>query len=82
MSAKKEDTDSLYKRLISRLSASERLRLVEKIVRDLVIQSEAADGSAIDWMSLRGIAPELLGGEDAQEWVSRSRKLSDEGRAQ
>ena len=35
---------------------------------------------AIDWMSVRGVAPDLLDGEDAQEWVSRSRSQSDEGR--
>lgn len=33
-----------------------------------------------DWMSIRGTAPNLLDGEDAQEWVSRTRREGDEHR--
>ena len=32
------------------------------------------------WSEIRGIAPNLLGGEDAQEWVSRTRREADEHR--
>ena len=38
------------------------------------------EGPTYDWMSVRGIAPDLLGGEDAQEWVSRTRREADEHR--
>jgi hypothetical protein len=67
--------------LAAQLPPAERLRLVEKIAHDL------AGGSAGDeqakrptWKSLRGIAPDLLGGEDAQAWVSRTRREADEHR--
>ena len=33
------------------------------------------------WREIRGLArPSLLAGEDAQQWVSRTRRESDEGR--
>ena len=74
-------TEEIYERHIKPLPLTERLRLVEIIAHDLAQQS--GDGEPVnrhDWMSLRGIAPDLLDGEDAQEWVSRSRRQADEHR--
>jgi hypothetical protein len=34
------------------------------------------------WSEIAGIAPKLLGSEDAQAWVSRTRRESDERREQ
>jgi hypothetical protein len=74
-------TEEIYEQIVKPLPAAERLRLVGKIVYDLSIQ--AAEGELTghhDWMSLRGIAPDLLDGEDAQAWVSSTRGESDEDR--
>lgn len=69
--------------LAAQLPPADRLRLVERIVHDLASSSaEGEPHSRQDWMSLRGIAPNLLGGEDAQAWVSRNRREADENRQQ
>ena len=59
------------------LSPDDQLRLAEYLV------SRARTTKARlprRWQDLCGIAPNLLGGEDAQEWVSRGRRESDEHR--
>ena len=66
---------------IKPLPVEERLRLIEMTVHDLRTQpAEGEQPERYDWMSVRGIAPNLLGGEDAQEWVSRTRREADENR--
>jgi len=69
--------DELYEQAIKRLSTPEQLRLVERIARDLSSALPEEQETRYDWMSVRGIAPGLLGGEDAQAWVSRSRHEAD-----
>ena len=74
--------EEIYEQVVKPLPATERLRLVEKIVHDLSAppaQSEAPN--RYEWMSLRGVAPNLLEGENAQAWVSRTRREADEQRA-
>ena len=67
--------------LAAQLPWTDRLRLVERIVHELTVSPvEGQAAPRADWMSLRGIAPNLLGGEDAQAWVSRTRRESDEQR--
>jgi hypothetical protein len=67
--------------LATQLSSAERLRLVERIAHDLAASAGTETAAPRpSWESIRGIAPNLLGGEDAQEWVSRSRKEADEHR--
>jgi hypothetical protein len=74
-------TEEIYEQIVKPLPAVERLRLVGKIVYDLSIQAiEGELPKHHDWMSLRGVAPNLLDGEDAQTWVSRTRGESDEDR--
>jgi hypothetical protein len=74
-------TEEIYEQIVKPLPAAERLRLVGKIVYDLSIQAtEGTLSERHDWMSLRGVAPDLLDGEDAQTWVSRTRRESDEER--
>jgi len=73
--------EEIYDQIIKPLPAAERLRLVEKIAHDLSAPlPENQSTGRTEWMSLRGIAPDLLGGEDAQAWVSRSRHEADEDR--
>jgi len=75
--------ERVYEQLIKGLPARERLRLVERIVHDLSTGApEGEAGERYDWMAMEGIAPDLLAGEDAQEWVSRTRQESDDHREQ
>ena len=74
-------TEEIYEQIVKPLPAAERLRLVGKIVHDLSIEAiEGEPPERHDWMSLRGVAPNLLEGEDAQTWVSHTRRESDEDR--
>lgn len=73
--------ERVYEELVKCLPAVERLRLVEKIVHDLLLAArEAESGERYDWMAIEGIAPDPLDGEDAQQWVSRTRQESDDHR--
>ena len=70
-----------YEELVKSLAPAERLRLVEKIVHGLSVEApEGEAGERYDWMAMEGVAPNLLAGEDAQEWVTRTRQESDEHR--
>jgi hypothetical protein len=68
--------------LVRQMPVSERLRLVEKIAHDLVMApaEDRSQAPGFRWSQLAGIAPGLLEGEDAQAWVSSSRRASDEHR--
>lgn len=73
--------EEIYEQIVKPLPATERLRLVEKIVHDLSTPpAESESPNRYEWMSLRGIAPNLLEGEDAQAWVARTRRAADEQR--
>ena len=65
------------KRQADSLSPDEQLRLAEYLVSRARAVRARPSGR---WQDLCGIAPGLLGGEDAQEWVSRTRRESDEHR--
>lgn len=73
--------DEAYEQIVKSLPPGERRRLAERIMDDLN-SKRLGEPSAepCDLLSLGGIAPGLLGGEDAQEWVSRSRREADEHR--
>jgi hypothetical protein len=67
--------------LASRLDPADQLRLVERIVHDLAAAGEASKPvERRPWRELRGRAAHPLCGEDAQAWVSRGRRESDEMR--
>ena len=73
--------EEIYEESVKALPITEWLQLMEMTVRDLKTQpAEGEQPERYDWMSVRGIAPTLLGGEDAQEWVSRTRREADENR--
>ena len=73
--------EEIYQQHIKPLSPAERLRLIEITAHELVtpIGENVATGRH-DWLAVRRIAPNLLEGEDAQEWVSRTRRDADESR--
>ncbi len=71
----------ISERLSQLIPAEERLKLVEKIVHGLSsTPMKIEPHERYEWMSIRGIAPNLLEGEDAQAWVSRTRSEADERR--
>lgn len=65
---------------VGELSAEERLELIQKVVEGL--RGTAGLMPKPKWRDLRGMAPYPLVGEDAQSWVSRTRRESDLGRVQ
>jgi hypothetical protein len=73
--------EEIYEQVIRSLSPAEQAQLLEKIARNLSQRIPAGELSErYDWMSVRGTAHNLLAGEDAQAWVSRSRREADEQR--
>ena len=73
--------EEIYEQIVRSLSPAEQAQLLEKIAHNLSQQIPAGEPQErYDWMSVRGIAPHLLAGEDAQAWVSRSRREADEHR--
>ncbi len=68
--------DEVYEKVVRPLPESERIRLAERIARE-ISETPAPASDRRSWMSLRGIAPDLLGDEDAQDWVTRTRLESD-----
>ncbi len=73
--------DEVYEQVVKELPASERRRLAERITLELSGEREAA--SQVErraWSEIRGTVGYPFLGEDAQEWVSRTRRESDEER--
>jgi hypothetical protein len=61
-----------------RLSPSEQIQLIEFLTEKLRQEQSLKRYS---WMKALGAAPYPLLGEDAQEWVSRTRQESDDARS-
>jgi hypothetical protein len=68
------ELDDLIRR-VERLSHQDRLRLVEHLSRKV-----SPETAGRQWREIRGAAPYPLLGEDAQTWVSRTRREGDEHR--
>ena len=67
--------------LAAQLPVAERRQLAETILRDLASEAQAANPPRRRaWSEIRGMAPYPLCGEDAQQWITRSRRESDEQR--
>jgi hypothetical protein len=67
--------------LAAQLSPIERLQLVEKIVHALAASPTLTETPRRRlWREIRGLLPYPMLGEDAQTWVSRTRRESDEER--
>ena len=59
---------------IDRLSSTEQIQVIEHITAKLrEVVSLTPSKQTKSWRDLAGIAPHLLNGEDAQEWVNRER---------
>ncbi|MBM4044856.1 MAG: hypothetical protein FJ279_07070 [Planctomycetes bacterium] len=76
-----ERVEEIYEQVVKSLPAAEQIRLVEKIAHNLAdvrVGEERHDRRS--WREIRGIVRYPLCGEDAQEWVSRTRREADEHR--
>lgn len=62
---------------IKSLPAREQLQLVEKVVHDLAAQSAEGTWPRRRWSEIRGLVAYPMYGEDAQDWVSRTRREAD-----
>lgn len=65
--------EQLYASHIQSLSLTDRLQLVELIVKRVIPMTEKPVPRRL-WRELRGAAAYPLLGEDAQQWVSRTRQ--------
>ena len=61
------------------LSPDEQLQLIEHLATKVRL-AYASPHQGRDWLEAEGIAPYPLVGEDAQAWVSRTRREGDERR--
>lgn len=68
-------------RQVALLPLDEQLLLVERIVQG-IRSMQPAPGPRVSWRDVRGKAPYPLLGEDAQQWVSRTRRDDTEHREQ
>ncbi len=66
--------------LAALLPPIERLRLVERIIHDLAASHAPDIAPRRRWGEIRGRPASSMLGEDAQDWVSRTRRESDERR--
>ena len=67
--------------LAAQLPPADRLRLVEGIAHELAASPTVGESPRRRlWAEIRGIVAYPLLGEDAQAWVSRTRRESDEQR--
>jgi hypothetical protein len=63
------------------LVPNERLELISHLANQLRVQAHSLPPKR-KWSDLKGMAPYPLMGEDAQAWVSRTRREGDEHREQ
>lgn len=66
-------------RQAEQLTPEERLELISRLADQLRVQTTAPKAKR-KWSDLKGMAPYPLLGEDAQEWVSRTRQEGDDHR--
>ena len=60
-------------KLVEGLTPQEQLRLVERIIHKLR-ETHIAEREPLDWSELYGLGKGLWNGEDAQEYVNKSRE--------
>jgi hypothetical protein len=66
--------------LAAQLPPAEQKQLAESLLHDLASDSATTPPRRRSWREIRGSVPYPLCGEDAQAWVSRTRRESDEQR--
>jgi hypothetical protein len=64
---------------VEQLTLEERLELIQQVAESLKKPGAIAH-SKPRWSDLKGLAPYPMMGEDAQEWISRTRQEADDHR--
>lgn len=74
--------DQVYEQHVRAMEPSDQLKLVERIVHDLATNGTPPRQrrAGRKWSEIRGIVPYPMCGEDAQQWVTRTRREDDEHR--
>jgi len=76
-----QTADEIYATYIKNLPIEERIRLIERISRELATELEVSSKPRErDWRELAGRLPYPAVEEDAQGWISRTRREADEYR--
>jgi hypothetical protein len=75
-------TLSAVEELANHLPPAEQRQLAESILRRLATGIEPAPSRRRHWREIRGSVPYPLCGEDAQAWITRNRRESEEQREQ
>jgi len=65
---------------VPQLSHAELLELIAHLAQQA--QQTAVLQTTYYWCDIAGIAPDMLAGEDAQEWVNQTRQEWDRGQSQ
>ena len=65
---------------IDRLSPADRIQVMTHVIESIKEYVPAAVRSQRKWIDLRGMEIAPLMGEDAQDWVDRTRREGDEHR--
>jgi hypothetical protein len=65
---------------IEQLTPEERLELIRQVAEGLKKSTSIDEQPKTQWSDLKGLAPYPMMGEDAQAWVSRTRREADEHR--
>ncbi len=63
---------------IEQLTLEEQLEVISHTTEQLKRRAEGKSQTKRRWQELRGIAPNLLDGKDAQQWVNELRNEWDE----
>ncbi|KAM3111728.1 hypothetical protein [Phormidesmis sp. 146-33] len=63
---------------IEQLTPEEQLEVISHAAEQLKRRAVAQTYSKRSWQELRGAAPNVLGGQDAQAWVNQLRREWDE----
>lgn len=66
---------------IEQLTVEEQLEVISHATEQVKRRTLTQQNPKRSWQELRGIAPNLLNGQDAQEWISRIRREADEYRS-
>ncbi len=63
---------------VDQLTPVEQMQLIGHLMTQIQNRAVITEKPKLSWQDLEGAAPNLLSGEDAQEWVNRHRDEWDE----
>jgi hypothetical protein len=76
-----QSLETIFKQA-ARLSAEERLRLASRLIEEVRKEIPVQKGQTLKWRDLRGALPYPALGEDAQAYITRTRREESDGREQ